>query len=67
MSSPKVITIAEAKQAKAALETEIRNLLAQFSVETGAQIYSVYVRPTEFFVFDNTVAVDYSVEIEVKL
>lgn len=67
MSNPKIITIAETKQAKAALETEIRNLLAQFSVETGTQIYSIDILPTEFFVFDNTVTVDYSVEIEVKL
>lgn len=67
MRSPKTITIAETKQAKTALEAEIKNLLIQFSTETGTQIYSVYVRSTEFFVYASRVGADYDVEIEVKL
>lgn len=67
MSNPKTITIAETKKARIALEVEIKNLLIQFSTETGTQIESVYIRPTDFFVYDGKVSVDYSVEIEVKL
>lgn len=67
MSNPKTITIDEAKQAKTALEIKIKNLLTQFSTETGAQVDSIYIRSTEFFIYDGKISVDYDVEIEVKL